>query len=244
MLYQLKLFLRSVLDHILDPLHFGKSVDRLRVLEEKVYAEEGDLFSVPFNYKGLGHYETISPSQVLSEIRPLYDLVRNLRPRVVCEIGTDKGGTLYLWCQASSSDAMILSLDLPSRRRFSIQRRRLYSLFRSCKRQTLTFIPGDSHVTSTQERVKDLLGNNKIDFLFIDGDHTYDGVKQDYLAYSKYVRSGGIIAFHDIRTVREGCGVRDFWEEVSCSIPLSNRVEFSHQAFGPNGAGIGIILVA
>lgn len=38
---------------------------------------------------------------------------------------------------------------------------------------------------------------DSIDFLFIDGDHTYQAVMTDWLLYSPLVKSGGIIAFHD-----------------------------------------------
>jgi cephalosporin hydroxylase len=244
MLYKLKTVIRDKIDQILDPYHFGASTDRLRVLEEKTYKTEGELFTVPFNYTGLGHYGSISPSQVIGEIRALFDMVRELRPKIVCEIGTDKGGTLYLWCQASENDALILSLDLPSRKRYSERRRRLYAQFKKCKSQTLNFLPGDSHSAISEGRVIEKLGDGKIDFLFIDGDHTYEGVKQDFLKYSKYVRSGGLIAFHDIRTVRPGCGVKEYWEELSPSIPEGNRWEFTQKDYGPTGAGIGVIRMA
>lgn len=244
MLYTLKCAIREKIDELLDPYYFGVSSDRLRVLEEATYKAEGELFTLPFNYKGLGHYGSISPSQVVGEIRSLFDMVRELEPKTVCEIGTDKGGTLYLWCQASEDDALILSVDLPSRKRYSERRRRLYSQFKKTKHQTLTFLPGDSHSRATEELVKNTLGSRQIDFLFIDGDHTYDGVKQDFLTYSKFVRSGGLIAFHDIRTVRPGCGVKEFWEELSPSIPKENRWEFTLQPFGPTGAGIGVIKMA
>lgn len=39
--------------------------------------------------------------------------------------------------------------------------------------------------------------NKKIDFLFIDGDHSYDGCKSDWDLYHKFLGSGSIIAFHD-----------------------------------------------
>ncbi len=35
------------------------------------------------------------------------------------------------------------------------------------------------------------------DFLFIDTDHAYENVKDEYIRYSPLVREGGIIAFHD-----------------------------------------------
>lgn len=36
-----------------------------------------------------------------------------------------------------------------------------------------------------------------IDLLFIDADHEYDGVRQDFLQWSPFVKPGGVIAFHD-----------------------------------------------
>jgi hypothetical protein len=39
--------------------------------------------------------------------------------------------------------------------------------------------------------------NIKIDLLFIDGDHSYDGVKIDFELYSKIISDNGIIVIHD-----------------------------------------------
>lgn len=47
-----------------------------------------------------------------------------------------------------------------------------------------------------------------IDYLHIDADHSYEGVKADHAAYYPLVKSGGIITFHD--TVSPDCGVKDF----------------------------------
>jgi hypothetical protein len=37
----------------------------------------------------------------------------------------------------------------------------------------------------------------KIDFLFIDGDHSYEGVKTDFELYSKIISDNGTIVLHD-----------------------------------------------
>jgi hypothetical protein len=37
----------------------------------------------------------------------------------------------------------------------------------------------------------------KIDFLFIDGDHSYEGVKKDFELYSKIISDNGTIVLHD-----------------------------------------------
>jgi predicted O-methyltransferase YrrM len=39
---------------------------------------------------------------------------------------------------------------------------------------------------------------SKIDLLFIDGDHSYDGVKADWENYKRFLRRGSIVVFHDI----------------------------------------------
>jgi hypothetical protein len=42
-----------------------------------------------------------------------------------------------------------------------------------------------------------ILQDIKIDFLFIDGDHSYQGVKKDFVLYSKLLTDKGIIVIHD-----------------------------------------------
>ena len=49
---------------------------------------------------------------------------------------------------------------------------------------------------------KNFLTASRSDFLFIDGDHTVEGVTKDFLLYRPLVRKGGVIAFHDILNPR------------------------------------------
>lgn len=48
--------------------------------------------------------------------------------------------------------------------------------------------------------------------LWIDGDHRYDQVKQDFLLWEPHVVEGGIIAMHD--TIRKKGPKRVLWEEI------------------------------
>lgn len=232
-------FIMRMVNTLLCPIHYSHAVKKLSALEARCFAQKGDLFDVPFQYRGFGFYNKISPTQVVAEIRELYNIVRGVNPKYVCEIGTDKGGTFYLLCKASADDGVVVSVDLPSRPHYSPERRRLYSHFRKTSKQTLHFIASDSHRHETLDALKAYIGDNQLDFLFIDGDHTYEGVRQDYEMYSPLVRPDGLIVFHDIRTVREGCGVQQFWEELKQNIP--NYREITTQPPGPLGAGIGLI---
>jgi 2-keto-3-deoxy-L-rhamnonate aldolase RhmA len=39
--------------------------------------------------------------------------------------------------------------------------------------------------------VKEVLGGQPLDYLFIDGDHTYEGVRKDFEMYGPLVRAAG-----------------------------------------------------
>ena len=52
-----------------------------------------------------------------------------------------------------------------------------------------------------------------VDFLFIDGDHSYEGLRADWQAWKNHVAAGGIVALHDSRC-RNGCGAERFTRDV------------------------------
>ena len=58
--------------------------------------------------------------------------------------------------------------------------------------------------------------NRPIRFLWIDGDHTYGGVKLDFDNFSPYLADGAIIALHDILIGYDG-PIRVFMEDILLS---------------------------
>lgn len=48
-------------------------------------------------------------------------------------------------------------------------------------------------------RASRVFADKSLDFVFIDGDHTYEGCKKDILAYLPKMKSGGVLAGHDFR---------------------------------------------
>ena len=53
-----------------------------------------------------------------------------------------------------------------------------------------------------------------VDILFIDGDHTYEGVKTDYENWIQTVKPGGYVLFHDSGKQRNIHAVRKFIQEI------------------------------
>jgi len=66
----------------------------------------------------------------------------------------------------------------------------------------------------------------KIDFLFIDGDHSIEGCKNDYDLYANKVKKGGYIAFHDYYVDRLELGPTYVINEI---ILKNNDFEFLGQ---------------
>lgn len=157
-------------------------------------------------------------AQVRCEIAELGRILQAAAPKRSLEIGTNYGGTLLLLCRLSPPDAKIISVDLPSGRFGGGYPRRKALLFRRFPKSTqrLHLIRADSHSPKTKEQVLRILGGEPLDYLFLDGDHTYDGVKHDFQMYAPIVRSGGMVAFHDIVVHKGGtdCEVSKFWTEI------------------------------
>jgi len=181
--------------------------------------------------------------QHVDELTQFAVMVRRLRPHRLVEIGTAQGGVFWLLCQLSPNDATLVSVDLPPEDRFSGGLKVAIDLEGMKKPgQTVHAVTGSSHDPVTHDRVKAIFAGGPIDVLFIDGDHSYEGVKQDYEMYRSLVRPGGIIAFHDIvHTKFEDCHVDVFWRELTRNTP-SQAIEIIGRTPSHFG-GIGVLTV-
>jgi predicted O-methyltransferase YrrM len=159
---------------------------------------------------------SISPIQDDWEAAELVRIVRKGNPKTVLEIGTARGGTLFLLCQSASDDATIISVDLPSGAGGGGYMKWKNSIFHGFKKpqQTLHLVRANSHLTATRDHIASLCPS--LDFIMIDGDHTYAGVKRDFELYAPLVSPGGAVAFHDIlpNPFNPEIEVDRFWQEV------------------------------
>jgi predicted O-methyltransferase YrrM len=183
----------------------------------------------------------LEPLQVRSEILRALQRVESLEPRYVLEIGTAKGGTFFLLSRAAAGDALVISLDLPGGKFGGGYPNWKTRVYRRLLRpgQSACFIRGDSHTAASRERVLKALKGNGLDLLFIDGDHTYEGVKTDWQLYANLVRPGGLVIMHDIasHTAESGCLVKEFWAEIKNHFSYEEIIEDPLKGWG----GIGIL---
>jgi|SRR5581483_5934406 len=181
--------------------------------------------------------------QVRDEITAFVEFLKQRPLRNVMEIGSESGGTFYLWTQLAKLGGLKISLDKPDGESGSW----LYKEPDALAKRTALFqsfaprvkvVTGDSHSPEIKQQVADILGQEKLDFLFIDGDHSYEGVRADWEMYREFVREGGIVAFHDIQHL----GPKVLWKELADEMTFKDRV-FKMREFNSrlHWAGIGVI---
>jgi predicted O-methyltransferase YrrM len=178
------------------------------------------------------------------ELVGLAHLVREINPQITMEIGLYRGGTISLWAQLMQVKSTLIGVDVQLSD--GIEKRIRAKMKHG---QHLHLLEADSHSSETKRRVLKLIGDNKIDFLFIDGDHSYEGVKKDFDDYSSIIRPGGHIAFHDIipdfsarygtKTDADSGGVYRFWRQINSQFPHYEFIESVSQ----DGCGIGVLRV-
>lgn len=185
---------------------------------------------------GGGGYMRIKTLQIPSEITRLAQAVQAIEPRIILEIGAASGGTALIWSTLASE--RVITCDLQDMSHQAPLFTKLPPPGSNC---TVTLLSGDSHDPNFKARVARELVGRQVDFLFIDGDHTEQGVTADYLDYKEFVRPGGLIAFHDIveHQPLPTNQVYHLWKRLK---PLAATEEFVNDP-GQCGFGIGVLHV-
>lgn len=179
-------------------------------------------------------------------------------PYNILEIGTKNGGTFHIW-NSINKNGLNISIDMDDGGRHGgigtekMDKRDLWfqERFENCY-----FIRGDSHDMKTLDTLAsglmstfdyrndvDPYKHEYFDFLFIDGDHTYEGVKMDWEIYSPFVKPGGWIGFHDIQISdhhhSRDVYVGEFWNGLKSSKNHTTIEWIENEK--QNWAGIGLI---
>jgi predicted O-methyltransferase YrrM len=237
----------------LNGLRFGNDYCADGYFIESLYNNKNNRFYINntplcyYNYLKDTKYQSLNtvlarcPVPILQEeweFATLLKLYRHLNPENVLEIGSFFGGTLWFWLNNSSRLDKVVSIDHPippsdGRYEEMIASKRLWN---GWIKDTVSFteLQDDSTLDSTVVKVSNIFPEKNVDFLFIDGGHDYNTVRLDYDNYSKLVRRGGMIVFHDVVGLEE---VKKCWNEVKTG---KAYVEIYN---GCGGWGVGIINV-
>jgi predicted O-methyltransferase YrrM len=150
--------------------------------------------------------------QVYEELVHLGHFLNSLKPHNILEVGA-RGGTFLLFSKLSTGTKIAVDLDSEFKD----------NIYLSMLGEDFYFLNENSQSIETFEKIKGICP--QFDFIFIDGDHSYEGVKRDFELYKELLSPRGYIAFHDIdpdhafRNIYSSDEsktgkVRRFWEEL------------------------------
>lgn len=183
-----------------------------------------DVFETALYANVLRNEHRLYTQQHPEEIQGVVSLLNELKPHHVIEIGVLSGGSCAQW--HDSNTGLVIGVDIQDKTWLTSRLPR----FRGVTGKSIDCI----------QQVQSLLQGQQADFLFIDGDHSYNGVKTDWEMYRHLVRLGGIVAFHDINADPgffepwELGGVPKFWRELAWPDKRETSV---HADWG----GIGVV---
>jgi predicted O-methyltransferase YrrM len=152
---------------------------------------------------GLAQYDTIFSHMTTAEKIAIYNTIKKFKKKIVAaEIGSYLGASACFICSALKSNDKLICIDT-----WGNDAMQYGNDIDGEKRDTYTeFTNNTSNFNGSIIKLRgwstDVIGQvrtitDTLDFLFIDGDHNYDGVKKDWDLYSPFLKKGSVIAFHD-----------------------------------------------
>lgn len=165
-------------------------------------------------------------------------LVRRTRPKVFVELGTHSGNSYFTICQSAAKfrtgtkcfavdtwqgDAHSFSYSGDIFEMVNAHNSERYRDFSTLMRMTFDealgkFEPGT------------------VDLLHIDGLHTYDAVKHDFVTWLPKLAPGAMVLFHDTNVFKDDFGVWKLWAEIKDR--HAGSAEFAHSF------GLGVLRLA
>jgi predicted O-methyltransferase YrrM len=153
------------------------------------------------------------------------------QPKIIVEIGIAHGASLAAWAEISNPD-LVVSIDPLDLEKTPDQQVSLNGLV---KKYNFKLIKHFSQSEEAHKELKEMLGERKIDFLFIDGHHGYDPVRADFYQYLPYMNESSIVGFHDIyysdQLFDSGAQVSFLWQRIKRTYPSYDEFYF-HSSMG------------
>jgi hypothetical protein len=211
-----------------DLLHGDKmSLNIPQLVEEIREAGTDNLGHFGNGYKRDGGYSLQqNPDEFAAAVACIKDLCPNSSHSYL-EIGIASGGTVRFIAERVGF-SRIFVMDDRGHARAGEQNGNLAAIGRP-----ITRFYGDSHSPAARNWMRGIVG--KVDFVFIDGDHSYDGCKKDFELVYPFAR---YVMFHDTVACE---GVKRVWDEGIAQGKIRAVLHVAGEE-RPLGIGIGEVL--
>lgn len=162
------------------------------------------------------------------------DLVHNMCPSIIVELGVHKGDSLLSMAQScieSNLETKLYGIDHwegdSQAGHFDSE---VYNYVEGIKNRDFNQL---KLIKSTFDNAISQFENGSIDILHIDGFHSYEASKNDFFRWLPKVKNEGVILIHDIASQNKNFGVVNLWKEIKESFYV---IEFEHSQ------GLGVVI--
>src|SRR6185436_7184327 len=184
----------------------------------------------------LTYPERIAPSTWLTHTPFAMFMVDLMRPSMIVELGTQYGVSYCAFCQAVKAlnlDARCFAVDTwqgdPHAGEYGDEVLNDLRQYHDPLYGTFSQL-----IKSTFDEALNIFEDGTIDLLHIDGFHTYEAVRNDFIHWLPKLSERGVILFHDIYVRKDDFGVWKLWDELKTQYP---HFDLSH------GYGLGVLVI-
>lgn len=145
------------------------------------------------NNAPLSPFTQVPGWETLAEQELMIKYAQHVRPDTnILEIGSENGMSASIWRKYAPKSARLVCIEPNIDAAFQENLKGVNLLF------NLIWVKKGSHETHWSEIAKEFSFPEDIDLLFIDGDHSYNGVKTDLMRYTRFVRRECVVLLHDV----------------------------------------------
>lgn len=163
-------------------------------------------------------------------------LVKLVNPSVLVELGTHYGHSYFAFCHSIAQNQLPTSAYAVDTWKGDLHAG-CYGeeVFASVEERNKCLYENFSTLLHMEfDEAAEYFANDTIDFLHIDGLHTYEAVKHDFEKWLPKLSNRGVVLIHDINVREKGFGTWEFWAEISTKYA---SLSFRHSS------GLGVLFV-
>jgi predicted O-methyltransferase YrrM len=153
-----------------------------------------------------------------------YDLVRNVQPKTIVELGSHYGCSLFAFAQAAKDAKLKVTINgvdtWQGDEQAGFYGEEIIEGVKKIQKQKFK----SQKINLIRKKFIEALSDfedGSIDLIHIDGLHTYDAVKEDFDTWLPKLAKDGVMLFHDItgEAAKKKYGSVKHWKEVSAKYP-------------------------
>lgn len=165
-------------------------------------------------------------------------LIVTKRPNIFVEVGVHYGFSYFAACQsvrAHNIEAVCLGVDTWQGDEHTVYTSPPDEIYAGALAHNEANYKDFSYlIKKPSVEAANQVADRSVDILNIDGGHTYEAVKSDFMAWLPKMKKGGVVMFHDIMNTQPGVGVNRFYNEIIQIFPSFN---FTHSY------GLGVLTI-